>query len=67
MKQYRFIPHPEDAVEVDLEYNGKFNEVVVYVNDNGDAPFITQVNERMTVEDDYLVLYEEFVRKPNRK
>lgn len=66
MKQYRFIPHPEDLVEVDITFGGKFNELSIYINDETEEPFVTQVNERLTVEDDYLVLFDEFVRKPRK-
>ena len=66
MKLYRFIPHPEDSVEVDVFFGGKFNELSIYINDEADEPFVTQVNERLTVEDDYLVLFDEFVRKPRK-
>lgn len=65
MKQFRFVPHPEDKAEVDLLYSGKFNELAIYINEE-DEPFVTQVNERLTVEDDYLVLFDEFVRKPRK-
>ena len=66
MKSFRYVPHPEDLVEVELECGKEFSEIIVYIN-NEQKPFITQVNERMTVEDGYLVLYDEFVRKPTKQ
>lgn len=67
MRPIRYVPHPDEALLVDLEYEGKFNEVVLYINDEVSEPFVTQVNDRMTVEDSYLVLHNEFVRKPRRE
>lgn len=49
---------------LDLLYDGKFNELTIYIDDEGPEPFVTQVNDRLTIEDPYVVLHGEFVRKP---
>ena len=49
---------------LDLLYDGKFNELTIYIDDDGPEPFVTQVNDRLTIEDPYVVLHGEFVRKP---
>ena len=64
MNRVRYIPHPEDAPMLDLLYDGKFNELIIYIDDEGPEPFVTQVNDRLTIEDPYVVLHDEFVRKP---
>lgn len=64
MSKVRYIPHPEDAPMLDLLYDGKFNELTIYIDDDGPEPFVTQVNDRLTIEDPYVVLHGEFVRKP---
>ena len=64
MNKVRYIPHPDDEMQLDLKYDGAFNEITIYINDEGSEPFITQVNDRMTIQDPYAVLYGEFVRKP---
>lgn len=64
MRKVRYIPHPDDAIDLDLRYDGAFNEITIYINDDGREPFVTQVNDRMTIEDAYAVLYGESTRKP---
>ena len=64
MSKVRYIPHPEDAPMLDLLSDGKFNELTIYIDDEGPEPFVTQVNDRLTIEDHYVVLHGEFVRKP---
>ena len=63
MKSFRFVPHPEDLIEVNLMYDGKFNELTIHIDDENDEPFVTQVDDRLAVKDGYLVLYDEYVRK----
>ena len=66
MSKVRYIPHPEDAPMLDLLYDGKFNELTIYIDDDGPEPFVTQVNDRLTIEDPYVALHGEFVRKPRK-
>lgn len=67
--KYRFIPHPDDELDVDLNFNGKFNEIRVYITTEEESgySFITQVNDRLTVKDNVLKLYYEYVNKDQLK
>ena len=74
VKKFRFVPHPDDAVEVGLLYNNTFDEITIHIDDSLDGigsdtlPFITQVNERMTIQNSFAHLTGEYANTAwNRK
>ena len=61
----KYIPHPSQETEVDLEFDGKFNELTVYISKEHKSGycFVAQINDRLTVKDMKLELHHEFVNK----
>ena len=64
MKSIRYVPHPEDAIRVEIELKGKFDEIeIIFDEDSKGEDYIIQVRDRLTIEDPYVTLYEGFVKR----
>lgn len=69
IKKFRFIPHPDDLMEVNIKYDGIFETIDVFIDDGEDQnydgissiPFITQVEDRLTVQNSYIHVRGELV------
>ncbi len=64
MRTIRYVPHPDDLVRAQIEFDGKFDEIkVIFDKDSEGEDYIIQVTDRLTIEDPYVSLFEGFVKR----
>ena len=65
VRKFRFIPHPEDQVEVSILYDNRFDFIDIFIDDSEEdvnlPPFVTQVSDRLTVQNSYIHVKGELV------
>lgn len=66
VQRIRYIVHPDDEINLALTAGEKFNEIKVLFDVTGEKPFITQVEDRLTIADEAVRITQEFVKHPIR-
>ena len=69
VKKFRFVPHPQDEMEVKIKYDDLFECIDVFIDDGENeeyqgkenVPFITQVEDRLTVQNNFIFVKGELV------
>lgn len=66
-QKIRYVVHPDDEINLALTAGEQFNEIeVIYDVTNIEKPFITQVEDRLTIADEAVRIIHEFVKHPLR-
>lgn len=66
VQKIRYIVHPDDEINLALTAGEQFNEIKVIFDVTGEKPFITQVEDRLTIADEAVRVTQEFVKHPIR-
>lgn len=66
VQKIRYIVHPDDEINLALTAGEQFNEIKVIFDITGEKPFITQVEDRLTIADEAVRVTQEFVKHPIR-
>lgn len=66
VQKIRYIVHPDDEINLALTAGEQFNEIKVIFDVTGEKPFITQVEDRLTIADEAVRVTQEFVKHPVR-
>lgn len=66
VQKIRYIVHPNDEINLALTAGEQFNEIKVIFDVTGEKPFITQVEDRLTIADEAVRVTQEFVKHPVR-
>lgn len=66
VQKIRYIVHPDDEINLALTAGEQFNEIKVIFDITGEKPFITQVEDRLTIADEAVRVTQEFVKHPVR-
>ena len=66
IQKIRYIVHPDDEINLALTAGEQFSEIKVLFDVTGEKPFITQVEDRLTIADEAVRVTQEFVKHPVR-
>lgn len=66
VQKIRYIVHPDDEINLALTAGEQYNEIKVIFDITGEKPFITQVEDRLTIADEAVRVTQEFVKHPVR-
>lgn len=66
VQKIRYVVHPDDEINLALTAGEQFNEIKVIFDVTGEKPFITQVEDRLTIADEAVRVTQEFVKHPIR-
>lgn len=66
VQKIRYIVHPDDEINLALTAGEQYNEIKVIFDVTGEKPFITQVEDRLTIADEAVRVTQEFVKHPIR-
>lgn len=66
VQKIRYIVHPDDEINLSLTAGEQYNEIKVIFDITGEKPFITQVEDRLTIADEAVRVTQEFVKHPIR-
>ena len=64
VQKIRYIVHPDDEINLALTAGEQFNEIKVIFDITGEKPFITQVEDRLTIADHSIFIKDEYVIHP---